>query len=45
MPLADYAHWADCVKLVWADLADFFVNELGYAVSVYLCRTIIPTPP
>ncbi len=39
MSLADYA---DCIKLVWVDLADFFVNESGCTVSAYLCRTIFP---
>ncbi len=42
MPLADYADWVDCIKLVWAD---FFANELGCTVSVYLYKTIIPTHP
>ncbi len=27
------------------DLADFFINELGCTASIYLRRSIIPTPP
>ncbi len=45
MPLADYADGADGIKLIWAGLANFFVNELGCTASAYLSITIIPTPP
>ncbi len=45
MPLADYADWANCIKLIRADLANFFINELGCTASVYLHTTIIPTHP